>query len=141
MRLASNVSFLAGATLTLAAFSTMGMAATPPTPEVTPSPIAEVITIETVEPTVGPTIEPTTEPTPMPTVTESAPLVVEVKERTHTERPTSTEVTIEPPLPTYTLPPCEQEDSDNCYWDATRMGNRAGTSFITLNGVTYYPNR
>jgi hypothetical protein len=42
-------------------------------------------------------------------------------------------------LPTYTLPPCPTEDSDNCYWDAARMGNKQGTSFITLNGVTYYP--
>jgi hypothetical protein len=45
----------------------------------------------------------------------------------------------EPVLPNRTLVPCAQEDSDNCYWDAARMGNHGGTSFITLDGVTYYP--
>lgn len=38
-----------------------------------------------------------------------------------------------------TLSPCSQEDSDNCYWDAAHRGNHQGTSFITLDGVTYYP--
>ena len=41
--------------------------------------------------------------------------------------------------PTFTLGPCAQEDSDNCYWDAALFGNHEGTSFVTLNGVTYYP--
>jgi len=36
------------------------------------------------------------------------------------------------------LTPCETEDSDNCYWDASTRGNGEGVSFITLNGVTYY---
>lgn len=40
--------------------------------------------------------------------------------------------------PTYTLSPCASEDSDNCYWDATRRGNGTGRSFVTLHGVTYY---
>lgn len=44
------------------------------------------------------------------------------------------------PLPTITLPPCEQEDSDNCYWDAQVMGNGTGTSFISLHGTVYYPS-
>lgn len=43
-----------------------------------------------------------------------------------------------PELPTYTLPPCATEDSDNCYWNAATMGNGTGTSFINLDGVTYY---
>lgn len=43
-----------------------------------------------------------------------------------------------PEYPTYTLPPCATEDSDNCYWNAARMGNGTGTSFINLDGVTYY---
>jgi hypothetical protein len=38
---------------------------------------------------------------------------------------------------TYALPACITEDSDNCYWDASSTG---GTSFVTLNGVTYYPS-
>lgn len=40
-------------------------------------------------------------------------------------------------LPTYTLPPCPTEDSDDCYWDAARMGNGQGTSFVSLQGITY----
>jgi len=43
-----------------------------------------------------------------------------------------------PEFPTYSLPPCESEDSDNCYWDAARMGNGTGQSFISLEGVLYY---
>jgi hypothetical protein len=42
-------------------------------------------------------------------------------------------------FPTLTLRPCPVEDADNCYWDAARMGNGQGTSFITVDGVTYYP--
>lgn len=40
--------------------------------------------------------------------------------------------------PTYTLPPCAQEDSENCYWDAATRGNGVGDSFVNLAGVTYY---
>jgi hypothetical protein len=42
-------------------------------------------------------------------------------------------------LPTLTLPPCVSEDSVNCYWDAARMGNGTGTSFVNIDGVYYYP--
>lgn len=42
---------------------------------------------------------------------------------------------------TATLPPCQFEDSTNCYWDATTMGNGTGTSFIDLNGTTYHQER
>lgn len=38
-----------------------------------------------------------------------------------------------------TLTPCVTEDSDNCYWDAVLNGNGEGTSFVTIDGVTYYP--
>lgn len=41
--------------------------------------------------------------------------------------------------PTLSLRPCPIEDADNCYWDAARFGNHEGTSFIRLDGVTYYP--
>jgi len=41
--------------------------------------------------------------------------------------------------PTLTLVACPVEDADNCYWDAARMGNGQGTSFVTIGGVTYYP--
>lgn len=32
------------------------------------------------------------------------------------------------------LPPCEWEDSENCYWDAQKQGNGKGQSFIDFNG-------
>jgi len=55
-----------------------------------------------------------------------------------TPTPTPTVTVTATPEPT--LPPCEYEDSDNCAWDAGEQGNGAGTSFVTLNGVTYYPD-
>lgn len=30
------------------------------------------------------------------------------------------------------LPPCEWEDSNNCYWDAANRGDGYGRSFITI---------
>ena len=42
-------------------------------------------------------------------------------------------------LPSITLVPCQTEDSENCYWDAARMGNGDGTSFVTIDGTVYYP--
>lgn len=30
------------------------------------------------------------------------------------------------------LPPCEYEDTANCYWDAQTFGNGIGTSFINI---------
>lgn len=36
------------------------------------------------------------------------------------------------------LPPCENEDSDNCYWNAEMRGNGEGVSFVTIDGNTYY---
>lgn len=35
------------------------------------------------------------------------------------------------------FPKCEYEDSTNCYWDATTMGNGKGTSFVNVNGNLY----
>ncbi|WNT44312.1 membrane protein [Microbacterium phage CandC] len=36
------------------------------------------------------------------------------------------------------LPACATEDSDNCWWDATKQGNGAGLSFVVIEGeVTY----
>lgn len=35
------------------------------------------------------------------------------------------------------FPRCEYEDSENCYWDATTMGNGTGTSFVNVNGHWY----
>jgi hypothetical protein len=31
------------------------------------------------------------------------------------------------------LPPCAEEDSSNCRWDADNMGNGTGTSFVALH--------
>lgn len=39
-----------------------------------------------------------------------------------------------------TLTICEQEDSRNCYWDAKRMGNGLGTSFVNIEGIIYTPS-
>ncbi|AVR56880.1 hypothetical protein PBI_TRISCUIT_5 [Microbacterium phage Triscuit] len=36
------------------------------------------------------------------------------------------------------LPPCATEDSDNCYWDASRQGNGEGRSFSIEDGVVTY---
>jgi hypothetical protein len=44
-----------------------------------------------------------------------------------------------PSSPVYSLPACAEEDSTNCYWDAQSRGNGKGTSFVNLNGTTYYP--
>ncbi len=38
-----------------------------------------------------------------------------------------------------TLIPCPTEDSDNCYWDAETMGNGQGTSYVSIDGVLYFP--
>lgn len=29
-------------------------------------------------------------------------------------------------------PPCQQEDSNNCHWDAVSMGNGSGYDFVTV---------
>jgi hypothetical protein len=42
-------------------------------------------------------------------------------------------------MPDITLVPCPEEDSRNCYWDATRQGNGIGTSFVNIDGTYYYP--
>lgn len=36
------------------------------------------------------------------------------------------------------LPPCQYEDEQDCYWDAQRMGNGNGWSFINLHGTYIY---
>lgn len=30
------------------------------------------------------------------------------------------------------LPPCPSEDSNNCKWDATMLGNQTGQSFFVI---------
>lgn len=35
-----------------------------------------------------------------------------------------------------TLPPCETEDSQDCFWDAIMQGNGLGQSFFTYAGET-----
>ncbi len=34
------------------------------------------------------------------------------------------------------VPPCEYEDSTNCYWNASTQGNGRGQSFIDVAGWT-----
>lgn len=36
------------------------------------------------------------------------------------------------------LPPCAEEDSQNCYWDASERGNGIGRDFIDINGQVIY---
>lgn len=38
------------------------------------------------------------------------------------------------------VPPCAEEDSTNCYWDASTRGNGVGTSFVALGGRTGEPH-
>lgn len=39
------------------------------------------------------------------------------------------------------LNPCPYEDEDNCWWDATTMGNGIGDSFVVIKGNKIYLNR
>lgn len=64
---------------------------------------------------------------------------------TYPEIPAPVETVEELPVPIEdhgdhptTLPNCEQEDSVDCYWDATRFGDGTGTSFVNISGVIYF---
>lgn len=35
------------------------------------------------------------------------------------------------------IPPCEYEDQDNCYWLADKHGNGTGTSFVVIDGAVF----
>lgn len=35
------------------------------------------------------------------------------------------------------FPPCATEDSLNCVWDASTMGNGTGSSFVDIGGTAY----
>lgn len=37
----------------------------------------------------------------------------------------------------WSVVPCRYEDSNNCYWDASKRGNRKGRDFVTIGGKTY----
>jgi hypothetical protein len=51
---------------------------------------------------------------------------------------TATDCSKDIPGDNYTIVPCAQEDdTDNCYWDAATRGNGQGTSFVWLNGKFY----
>lgn len=42
-------------------------------------------------------------------------------------------------LPTFKLVPCKHTYSTyNCYWDAAKMGDGTGRSFVRLQGFKYY---
>lgn len=36
------------------------------------------------------------------------------------------------------LSPCATEDSNNCYWDGSTMGNGRGDSYVTVNDTVMY---
>lgn len=38
----------------------------------------------------------------------------------------------------YRFTACREEDSRDCYWDATRAGNGVGSSFVDLAGRAHY---
>lgn len=42
---------------------------------------------------------------------------------------------------TIILTQCAEEDSTNCYWDATKRGNGKGRNFININGHTFYESK
>lgn len=42
------------------------------------------------------------------------------------------------PMPADSLPPCATEDSDNCVWDAAKMGNGEGESFYVVDGAVHH---
>lgn len=103
---------------------------------------------ETGEPvTITPEPEPV-EPVEIPVEIPVAPAEPEpVAPEVAPEIPVAPEVTY-PPLPPSgesnghrspdTLPYCEQEDSDNCYWDSHLLGNGKGQSFISIDGHRYF---
>lgn len=35
------------------------------------------------------------------------------------------------------LPPCQDEDSTNCIWDASEQGNGLGTDYVDIDGTVY----
>lgn len=39
------------------------------------------------------------------------------------------------------LNPCPHEDEDNCWWDASTMGNGIGDSFVVIKGNKIWLNR
>lgn len=106
--------------------------------EVTPEPTTAPVEVETPAPVEVAAPEPiapadvvTPEPAPAPPIAPVAPV-----------EPASPEPAAPAPVaPDRVLTACLVEDSDNCYWDARTMGNGTGTSFITLDGVTYYPSK
>lgn len=42
---------------------------------------------------------------------------------------------------TRSIPQCEVEDSQNCFWDAGTSGNGEGESFLDIDGKAYYIDR
>jgi len=154
---------VAGAFISGAALTVCMAVATPPADEAPADvPTAEAaVGIPTATPTPDPTLTPA--PDPLPTVNEDPWLVADDGTR-HFEdgswlEPDGTQGCTDgmpcsqlPPVPvgepttptggyfpTLSLRPCLVEDDDDCYWDAARMGNGQGTSFMRLDGVTYYP--
>lgn len=83
-------------------------------------------------PMTSPDVAPSPEAMPDP-----LPEMVPLPEATETPSPAPDPAPIDP-APEATLPPCEYEDSDNCFWDASERGNGYGCDFVTIDGVTTY---
>lgn len=109
-------------------------AGAPPVEEVTPAieTIAAVEVFDTPLPDPLPPVEPSyIEAAPEP-VELVSPLPVE------TSPPVTVDLSGLPSEGSITLPPCEIEDATNCYWNSAVSGNGIGSSFLDVNGVTYY---
>lgn len=140
-RLVWNKGAIAAVTITSLACGgfvyAIGMGMSEPAPHSTP--VASGEKVELSEPTAEPPPEPTITELPVPVI-ESVPVVVEPAPITDVSIQSVPEpIAVEAEaLPTLNLPPCEQEDSENCYWDAARMGNGLGRSFVNIDGTYYY---
>ena len=89
-------------------------------------------------PRAAPAPAPTSAGAPEP---DPAAPALPVTERTINEQPPVIERLTGETLPVndwQALPPCEREDSRDCYWDAAARGNGRGLSFYDVGGEVFY---
>lgn len=158
--------FIAGVSAVLLMGATAAPEATPapapvvqtlnaePAPTPTPEPVAPTPTVTDVPVVVdtpvngGPaTADPAPEPEPTPTDTPATPAVnapltcapwMEGGWLGLDGQPTSCIWAMSNPGGTLELKACAEEDSQDCYWDATIRGDRTGRSFINIRGHYFY---